>query len=625
MPLVKLKFRPGINRDVTSYSNESGWVNGDKIRFRMGFPEKIGGWEKLTEQTYQGTARALHNWLGLDGSDFLGIGTHLKYYIEEGGAFYDITPIRATTTNGITFSASDGSTTITATDSSHGASLGDFVTIADAVSLGGTVTATVLNAEHQITSVPTANTFTFEVSSAANSSDSGNGGSAVDAVYQISVGLDTQIGGTGWGAGVWGRGTWNSGADLTTIVVLRLWSHDNFGEDLLINPRNGAIYFWDKSNGLTTRAIELSTAATNTANVPSLVTQVMVSDTDRHVIAFGCDAIGGGGVQDPLLIRFASQETLTDWTPTATNTAGDLRIGSGSKFIRAIQTKREIVIWTDSSLHSMRFIGPPFTFGITPIASNITIAGPNAAVAIEDIIVWMGKNCFYIYDGRVKQIPCTVKEEVFFNLNNAQLDKIYAGVNAEFGEIIWLYPSDTNSVANGGNGQNDKYVIYNYNEQLWYYGTINRDAWLDRGLRKFPIATGSNYLYNHEKGYDDDGSALAASIESSQIDIGDGDRFAFISRLIPDLTFNGSAADNPSVNITVEGRNFPGGDYLQSDTSAVTRTAVSTSTVPFEQWTNKADIRVRGRSFNFLIASSDTGVRWRLGSPRVDARPDGRR
>jgi hypothetical protein len=625
MPLVKLKFRPGINRDVTSYSNESGWVNGDKIRFRMGFPEKIGGWEKLTEQTYQGTARALKNWLALDGSDYLGIGTHLKYYVEEGGGFYDITPIRATTTNGITFAASDGSTTITATDSSHGASLGDFVTIAGAVSLGGTVTATVLNAEHQITSVPTANTFTFEVSSAANSSDSGNGGSGGDAVYQISVGLDTQIGGTGWGAGVWGRGTWNSGADLTTVGALRLWSHDNFGEDLLINPRNGAIYFWDKSNGLTTRAIELSTTATNTANVPSLVTQVMVSDTDRHVIAFGCDAIGGGGVQDPLLIRFASQETLTDWTPTATNTAGDLRIGSGSEFIRAIQTKREIVIWTDSSLHSMRFIGPPFTFGITPIASNTTIAGPNAAVAIEDIIVWMGKNCFYIYDGRVKQIPCTVKEEVFFNLNNSQLDKIYAGVNAEFGEVIWLYPSDTNSVLNGGNGQNDKYVIYNYNEQLWYYGTISRDAWLDRGLREFPIATGSNYLYNHEKGYDDDGSALAASIESSQIDIGDGDRFAFISRLIPDLTFNGSAADNPSVNITIEGRNFPGGDYLQSDTSAVTRTAVSTSTVPFEQWTNKADIRVRGRSFNFLIASSDTGVRWRLGSPRVDARPDGRR
>ena len=444
MPLTKLKFRPGINRDVTSYSNEGGWVNGDKIRFRMGFPEKIGGWEKYSEQTYQGTARALHNWLGLDGSDFLGVGTHLKYYVEEGGAFYDITPIRATTTNGIVFAKkANGSTTITATDSSHGASLGDFVTIAGAASLGGVVTAAVLNAEHQITSVPTANTFTFEVTSAANSSDSGNGGSGGDAVYQISVGLDTQIGGTGWGAGVWGRGTWNSGADLTTVGALRLWSHDNFGEDLLINPRNGAIYFWDKSNGVATRAIELSTAATDTINVPTLVTQVMVSDTDRHIIAFGCDGLFSSGVQDPLLIRFADQESLTDWTPTATNTAGDLRIGSGSKFVRAIQTKREIVIWTDSSLHSMRFIGPPFTFGITPIASNITIAGPNAAVAIEDIIVWMGKNCFYIYDGRVKQIPCTVKEEVFFNLNNAQLDKIYAGVNAEFGEVIWLYPSDT--------------------------------------------------------------------------------------------------------------------------------------------------------------------------------------
>ena len=626
MPLTKLKFRPGINRDVTSYSNEGGWVNGDKIRFRMGFPEKIGGWEKYSEQTYQGTARALHNWLGLDGSDFLGVGTHLKYYVEEGGAFYDITPIRATTTNGIVFAKkANGSTTITATDSSHGASLGDFVTIAGAASLGGAVTAAVLNAEHQITSVPTANTFTFEVTAAANSSDSGNGGSGGDAVYQISVGLDTQIGGTGWGAGVWGRGTWNSGADLTTVGALRLWSHDNFGEDLLINSRNGAIYYWDKSNGVATRAIELSTAATNTINVPTLVTQIMVSDTDRHIIAFGSDGIFSSGVQDPLLIRFSNQESLTDWTPTATNTAGDLRIGSGSKFVRAIQTKREIIVWTDSSLHSMRFIGPPFTFGITPLSSHITIAGPNAAVAVEDIVLWMGKNCFYMYDGSVKQIACTVKEEVFFNINNAQLDKVFAGVNAEFGEVIWLYPSDTNSVANSGTGQNDKYVIYNYNEQIWYYGTINRDAWLDRGLRNFPIATGSNYIYNHEKGHDDDGSALNSSIESSQIDIGDGDRFSFISRLLPDLTFNGSDADNPSVNVTIEGRNYPGGDYLQSDTSAVTRTAVSTSTVPFEQWTEKADIRVRGRSFNFSLTSSDTGVRWRLGTPRVDARADGRR
>jgi hypothetical protein len=624
MPLVKLKFKAGINRDITSYSNEGGWVDGDKIRFRMGFPEKIGGWEKYSTSTYQGTARALKNWIALDGSDYLGLGTHLKYYIEEGGAFFDITPIRATTTNGIVFAATNGSTTITATDSSHGASIGDFVTIADAVSLGGVVTATVLNAEHQITSVPTANTFTFEVSAAANGSDTGNGGAGCDAVYQISVGLDTEIGGNGWGAGTWSRGTWGSGTDLTTVAELRLWSHDNFGEDLLINPRNGAIYYWDKSSGLTARAVEISTIDDTVTNAPSLVTQIMVSDSDRHVIAFGCDGIGSGGVQDPLLIRFSNQESLTEWTPTATNTAGDLRIGSGSKFIKAIQTKREIVIWTDSSLHSMRFIGPPFTFGITPVSSHITIAGPNAAVAVEDIVLWMGKNCFYIYDGRVKQIPCTVKEEVFFNINNVQLDKIFAGVNAEFGEVIWFYPSNDNSTANGGDGQNDKYVIYNYNEQLWYYGTLKRSAWIDRGLRDFPIATKDGYLYNHEKGYDDDGAALVSSIESSQVDIGDGDRFSFISRLIPDLTFNGSTVDNPSVNITIEGRNYPGGDYLQSDTSAVTRTAVST-TVPFEQWTEKADIRVRGRSFNFSLASSNEGVRWRLGSPRIDARQDGRR
>ena len=624
MPLTKLKFKPGINRDVTSYSNEGGWVDGDKIRFRMGFPEKIGGWEKFTTATYQGTARALKNWIALDGSNYLGVGTHLKYYIEEGGVFYDITPIASTTTNGIVFAATNGSKIITATDSSHGASEGDFVTIAGAASLGGVVTAAVLNAEHQITSVLTANTFTFEVSAAANGSDSGNSGSGSDAVYQISVGLDTEIGGTGWGAGAWARGTWGSGADLTTVGALRLWSHDNFGEDLLINPRNGAVYYWQKTEGLTARAIEISTIG-NSTNAPSLVTQIMVSDSDRHVIAFGCDAIGGGGVQDPLLIRFSNQESLTDWTPTASNTAGDLRIGSGSKFIRAIQTKREIVIWTDNSLHSMRFIGPPFTFGITPVASHITIAGPNAVVAVEDIILWMGKNSFYIYDGRVKQIPCTVKEEVFFDINKNQLDKIFAGVNSEFGEVIWFYPSNSNSKANGGDGQNDKYVIYNYNEQLWYYGNLKRSAWIDRGLRDFPIATADGLVYNHEKGYDDDGSALNANIESSQIDFGEGDRFSFISRLIPDITFNGSTVNNPSVNITIEGRNFPGGDYLQADTSAVTRTAISTSTVPFEQWTNKADIRVRGRSFNISLASTDLGVRWRLGSTRIDARPDGRR
>ena len=623
MPLVKLKFKAGINRDITPYSNEGGWIDGDKIRFRLGYPEKIGGWEKVTPQIYQGTARALINWNALDGSDFLGIGTHLKYYIEEGGALYDITPIRATTTNGIVFAATNGSTTITATDSSHGAEIGDFVTIAGSASLGGVVTAAVLNSEHQITSIPTVNTFTFEVTTAANSSDSGNGGAGVDGDYQINIGLDTQVGGTGWGAGTWARGTWSSGANLGVVKSLRLWSHDNFGEDLLINPRDGAIYYWDKSDGLTANAVEIS-SETGASDTPTIAKQILVSDQDRHVIAFGANTIGTT-VQDPLLIRFSTQESLVDWTPTATNTAGDLRIGSGSQFITAVQTKREIVIWTNSSLHSMRFIGPPFTFGIAPVSSQTTIAGPNAVAAVDDIVLWMGKNTFYLYDGKVQQIPCTVKEEVFFDMDFAQLDKVSAGINSEFGEVIWFYPSSSNSIANNGDGQNDKYVIYNYNEKVWYYGNLERTTWIDRGLREFPIATNDGYLYFHEKGYDDDGSALISSIESSQIDIGDGEKFVFINKLIPDLTFNGSTTDNPSVNITIEGRNYPGGDYLQSDTSAVTRTAVSTSTVPFEQWTNKADIRVRGRSFNLSVASSNEGVRWRLGSPRIDARPDGRR
>ena len=365
MPLTKLQFRPGINRDITSYSNEGGWVDCDKVRFRLGYPEVIGGWEKYSQNTYLGTARALFNWVALDGSDFLGVGTNLKYYIEQGQAFYDITPIRATTTNGITFAATDGSSTITATDTGHGAVQGDFVTIAGAVSLGGLVTAAVLNQEYQIDSVPTANTYTFTAKDTtgatvtANASDSGNGGSGVDGVYQINAGLNTGVGGNGWGAGTWGRGTWGSGAAIGVTTSLRMWSHDNFGEDLLINPRDGAIFYWDKSSGVTTRAVAIGTVS-GADSTPITAKQIMVSDVDRHVIAFGTNPIGSA-IQDPLLIRFSDQESLTDWNPKATNTAGDLRIGSGSEFVKAIETKREIIIFTDSSVHSMQFIGAPFT------------------------------------------------------------------------------------------------------------------------------------------------------------------------------------------------------------------------------------------------------------------------
>jgi len=628
VPLTKLQFKPGINRDVTSYSNEGGWVDCDKVRFRQGYPEVIGGWEKYSPETYIGTVRGLHNWVALDGGDLLGLGTESKYYVEQGQQFYDVTPIRKTSTNSITFAATNGSSTITATDANHLAVQGDFVTISGATSLGGLVTAAVLNQEYQIDSVPTANTYTIIAKDTtgatvtANASDSGNGGSGVDGVYQLNSGLNTGVGGTGWGAGTWGRGTWGSAATQTVATQLRIWSHDNFGEDLLINPRDAGIFYWDKSDGLTSRAVNISTLG-GASDVPTICKQVMVSDVDRHVIAFGADTINTGE-QDPLLIRFSSQETATDWTPKATNTAGDLRIGAGSEFVRAVETKREIIIFTDSSMHSMQFIGPPFTFGIQPLATNITIMGPNAPVAVNDAIFWMGRQNFYLYDGQTKQLPCTVKERVFFDFDYDQADKVYGSAISEFGEIIWFYTSNTNSLANGGTGENDRYVIYNYQEGVWYYGDLGRSAFLDRGIRTFPIGAADNYLFNHETGYTDDGAVMTSRLESSPIDMGDGDYFTSIRRVIPDFTFNGSTTPDPTVNLTLQSNNFPGGNYLQTELSKVDRTA-TTTTVPFEQFTNKADVRLRGRAFSLKVDCDTAGVRWRLGSPRVDLRQDGRR
>ena len=622
MALTKLQFRPGINREVTSYSNEGGWYDCDKIRFRFGFPEKIGGWQKYSSSTYLGTARALHNWVTLDGSDYLGVGTHLKYYIEDGGAFSDITPIRETTSAGdVTFSATDGSTTITVSDTSHGAGEGDFVTFSGAVSLGGVITADVLNQEYQIVTVVDANSYTVTSAVAANSSDTGNGGASVVGTYQINVGLDTTVGGTGWGAGTWGRGTWGSASSLATTSELRIWSHDNFGEDLLINPRDGGIYYWDQSSGTGVRAIELSTVSGTPTSVPTLAKQVLVSDNDRHVIAFGCDDLGasgaatqGNGVQDPLLIRFSSQEDPLDWWPTATNTAGDLRLGSGSTFITAKETKREILVWTNKSLHSMRFVGPPFTFGITQLASNITIIGPKSVAAVNDVVFWMGVDSFYLHAGQTQEIPCSVKTKIFNDFNFDQREKVFAGVNSEFTEVTWFYPS-------ANSDDNDSYVTYNYGEKVWYYGSLARTAWLDRGIRVYPIGADSGYLYNHELGYDADGTAMSAYIESSQMDIGDGEQFTLIRRLLPDLTFDGSTNLDPSANFTLQTRNYPGGNYLQSASKTATRTATS----PVEQFTNQLNMRLRGRSFAIKVDSSAEGVYWKLGSPRVDLRPDGRR
>jgi len=624
VPLTKLQFKPGIVRETTSYTNEGGWYDCDKVRFRYGLPEKMGGWEKKSNTQFLGSARALHPWVSLASNNFIGIGTNLKYYIEEGGGYNDITPIRSTTAAGdVTFAATSGSTIITVSDTAHGAVANDFVTFSGAASLGGQITADVLNAEHQIVTINNANEYTIDVGVAADGSDSGNGGASVVGAYQINVGLDTSVAGAGWGAGTWSRGTWGSAASLSaTSDVLRLWAHDNFGEDLIINIRDGGIYYWDKSAnyGVTYgRAVELNSLAGADAGTPTIAKKVFVSDRDRHVIALGCDPVESIGTQDPLLIRFSNQEDPTTWIPTATNTAGDIRLSSGSEIITSVETRQQILIWTDVSLHAMQYLGPPFTFGVGMISENTTIMAPNAAVAVDDSVFWMGQEEFYVYSGGVQKLPCTVRQFVFEDFNLDQKQKVFAALNSSFGEIWWFYPSENSD-------NNDRYVVYNYEQQIWYYGALARTAWIDRGINDFPIAAGADgYLYLQEFGCCDGSttplSVIGAYIESSQVDIQDGDNFVFIRRVIPDLTFEGSTTDTPSANLIIKTRNFPGGDYLQSDTAQVTRTAV----VPVEQFTNQVHIRLRGRSFALRVESDSLGTAWRLGSPRLDVRGDGRR
>ena len=704
MPLTKLQFRPGINRETTSYSNEGGWFDMDKVRFRFGFPEKIGGWEPSSSTYFLGTCRALHPWVALNGERYLGVGTHLKYYINEGGGYNDITPIRATTAAGdVTFSASANTlsagisaiddsipltsasgfpdsgiikigteiisyanissntlvgcvrgirsttaaahsssaavtcSTIIVTDANHGALENDFVTFSGAATLGDAVTAEILNQEYQVVYIKNDNSYYINVRSVASissittsggiddtlvfasTSDSGNGGSSVVGAYQINTGLDTTITGTGWGAGTWSRGTWGSAASLSASgQTLRIWSHDNFGEDLLINVRDGDIFYWDKTNGTSTRAVELaSLAGANTT--PTIAKKVLVSDRDRHIIAFGCDSQTNPGVQDPLLIRFSDQESLTDWAATATNTAGDLRLGSGSEIITAIETRQQVLVYTDVSLHAMQFLGPPFTFGINTVSENITIAGPLAAIAVEDNVFWMGAEEFYVYGGAVQRLPCTVRDYVFSDINTDQLEKVTASTNTAFSEVWWFYPSASSS-------ENDRYVVYNYQQQIWYYGSMARTVWLDRGVEDLPVAAGTDHvLYFHEQGFDDGStnpaSGISAYIESSQMDIGEGEQFVFLRRMIPDLTFRDSTNQTPQATMTLKARNYPGGNYLQSNAKIVEKTA----SVPVEQFTEQVNVRLRGRSFAFKIETSDAGTTWRLGSPRVDVQPDGMR
>ena len=620
MALTKLVFRPGINRETTAYANEGGWWDSNLVRFRAGKPESIGGWTRYTLSPLLGTGRSLLTWTILDGSVYTGCGTNLKYYILSGGSVNDITPIRATTApGGVTFAATNGSSTITATDTLHGCVVGDFVTFSGAASLGGNITATVLNKEYQVTEIVSVNSYRFTATATANASDVGNGGASVVGAYQINVALDTAIAGTGWGSGTWSRGTWGSGTSTTTPVAqLPIWSQDSFGEDLIFCLQNGRIYYWDASAGLTTRGVELQTLPGAQA-VPTVSRLVMIPERDRHVIAFGCDPEADPGVQDPLTIRFSDQENLAEWRTLPTTTAGELRIGTGSAIVAAVQTKQQILVFTDVSIHAMQYIGAPFTFGIQEVSSSVSIIAPNAAVAVGDTVYWMGSNEFYAYDGAATQIPCDVKEYVFSDLNISQVLKVYAGHCSSFAEVWWFYPSASSS-------ENDKYVVYNYEQRIWYYGTLSRTAWLDRNVLQYPLAVSPDgYVYYQENGLND-GSAnppvpITPYIESSVIDMGDGDNFMFATRIIPDLTFRNSTNAAPTVTLTLKVRNFPGGAYFATDSDPVTKT----TSVPVEQFTNEVFTRLRGRSISLRVDSSQLNTAWRLGDPRLDIRTDGRK
>ena len=621
MALNKFIFRPGINREGTDYDNEGGWFDSNLIRFKNGRPQKIGGWAKDTLDTFVGKARALHAWVSLEGTKYLGVGTTWKYYVKQGTNFDDITPIRSTTAAGdVTFAATNGSSTITVTDASHGAVTNDFVTFSGAATLGGNVTAAVLNQEYQILLVTGTNTYTITAKDTsgdtvtANSSDSSNGGSSVVGTYQINVGLDDYVASTGWGTGTWGASTWGSSSAISASNQLRLWTHDHFGENLIMNPRGGGIYRWVESSGTTVRAVALS-GVSGAVDVPTIGLQVLTSEKDRHLIVLGADPMENSsrsGESDPMLIAFSDQENELNFRAENTNTAGELRLSSGSKIVGAVKARQEILIWTDTALYSMQFIGPPYTFGINLINENSGLMAPKAAVTAPSGVYWMGYDNFYVYTGTIKKVPCSVLSYVFDNFNSSQAYKVHAFTNTQFDEVGWFYPSASSS-------EIDKYVVYNYAEGVWSYGELTRFAWLDAGVEPYPRATYGSYLYEQETGYDADGDPMTnVYIESSDFDIGDGEQFAFINRMIPDVRFLSNSSGG-QVNFVLKTRNFPGDTLTTNSTSVITST------------TQQSHVRARARQAVVRLESDDdnvpgnTATGWRLGATRLDIRPDGRR
>jgi len=618
MALKKLTLKAGVNKENTRYTNENGWYVSDKMRFRQGTPEKIGGWQRISASTFLGVCRSLWNWITLAGLNLVGVGTNLKFYIERGGAYFDITPIRASSTINNNPFAGNGTTTVTVTDTAHGGVTGDFVTFSGAT---GTYAST-FNAEYQIT-VLSANTYviTTPIVIAAGS----YGGASVVAAYQINVGPEYAVPLTGWGAGTWGTGTWGTG--VTSLSSIRLWSQNNFGEDLIFAHRNGKLYYWDATSGLTSRGVLVSSLPGADSYVPFVVNFVYVSDTSRFVFAFGTNDPGAvdAFALDPMLVRWSDQESVVVWTPAATNQAGSIRLSHGSEIVTAVQARQEIVVWTDSAIYSLQYQGPPVVWSSQLLGDNISIFGPNAAVIASGVIYWMGVDKFYKYDGRVQTLRCDLKQYIFQDINVSQASQVFAGTNEGFNEVWWFYCSN-------GSNEIDLYVTYNYQEDVWTYGTLGRTAWLDSGLRDFPLAATYSYnLVNHEQGNDDNQTgtpaAINAIIASAEFDIDDGDHFGFVWRMLPDITFRGSDTASPQVTMTLIPMQNSGSGYndpisLGGNSNA---TVTRTSTAVIEQFTGQVYVRVRGRQMILQVESNQLGCAWQLGSPRIDIKQDGRR
>jgi hypothetical protein len=651
--LKALKFRPGVDRENTTLTNEGTWFESDKVRFRSGSPEKIGGWERDSGtqsaglvppngQSYWGVARSLWNWSNLSGSNLLAIGTNLKYYVQNtvGGPLNDVTPLKETTPAGaVTFTATDGSNVIVVDDPGSNTQVGDFVTFSGAVSLGGNITAAILNAEHRVTGVNSSAQYEITVTATANASDVGDGGAAVVGAYQIATGSDIYTFGVGWGAGGWSgiTGTmtptgWGSPAPdgLGLDIQLRTWSQSNYGEDLVINPRGGALYYW-KNNAnpqIFDRAVLLSSTSPSPfdtdTDCPSVCNFVQVSDASRFLIAFGCNDYGQTAI-DPMLIRWSDQENYAVWSPAITNQAGSYRLSIGSQIITAQQTRQEILVWTDSAVYSMQYQGPPFVWGFQPLASNTSIVGPNAAVTVHDVTYWMGVDKFYVYNGRVQTLPSTLRTYVFQDINLSQQYQITAGINEAYSEVWWFYCSANSTTI-------DRYVVYNFLDNVWYYGTMARTAWIDSSLREVPVATGyGGQILYHETG-NDDGSVnppqpIDCFVQSADFNIEDGDSFGYVWRIIPDISFDGSTAPFPTANFSIRPRQFPGTNYGNTDSPAVQsdNNYLNQRTYNVQQFTPQVNVRLRGRQMAFRVGSNTTGVAWQLGTPSADIKPSGRR